>query len=107
MLFVSILVGLASAATASQQPDEFSIINNITVNATDIGKEDLIVALQFASCMSRPRFPTAGEFEGVELKCSQALPDTISDRLASLLDQIRHIVQGHPGSEATLEIKKR
>jgi hypothetical protein len=107
MLFVSVLVGLASAATASQQADEFSIINNITVNAADVDGEDLVVARQFASCMSRPRFPTEGEYEGVEWKCSQALPDTIDKRLASLLDQIRHIVQGHPGSEATLEIKKR
>jgi hypothetical protein len=107
MQLAPVLMSLASAAVAGQQTEEFSVINNITLNATDIGREALNLAREFANCMSRPRFPTEGEYEGVEWKCSQALPDTIGERLASLLDQIRHIVQGHPGSEATLEIKKR
>jgi hypothetical protein len=105
--FALALIGLLSVAAASQQADEFSFINNITVNVTDIRREDLDAARQFADCMSKPRFPTVGEYEGVAWKCSQALPAATGERLASLLDQIRNIVQGHPGSEATLEIKKR
>ncbi|QDH33555.1 hypothetical protein [Porphyrobacter sp. YT40] len=107
MLLAPSLIGLLLVAATDQQADEFSIINNITVNVTDIGREDLDAARRFADCMSRPRFPTEGEYEGVVWKCSQALPNTTSEQLASLLDQIRHIVHGHPGSEATLEIKKR
>jgi len=103
-LGTSIALLLAGTSAGQTSEEEFYILNKITMHAPEIDSSEFGVAEEFAKCMSMPRFPTAGEYEGVEWKCSHEIPSGRSVELDQLLESIRLTIQDHPGSEATLEL---
>jgi hypothetical protein len=104
-MLLSLLLAV-QAPVNIENPDDFEMVNSITIRTAKLSNRDISIAQRYASCVSMPYVPLEAERDAKFAKCRKAKLQRSKAPLKEMLDHIDHIVTENPGSEASLYVKR-
>ncbi len=105
MMLLSLLLAVQAPADIGD-PNDFEMVNSITIRTAKLSNREISIAQRYASCVSMPYMPLEAERDAKFAKCRKANLQRSKAPLKEMLDHIDHIITENSGSEASLYVKR-